>query len=100
MYAGQKLADDLKQGHGDLEERRRQKSAVPSVCNLADELHPFLNIHHTPGEVMRVRGPRNGMVGWFGAYGSAARGLGTVDEFDQDLNNCIVNSSLERPYQV
>ena len=40
------------------------------------------------------------MAGWFGAYGSATRGLGTVDELVQDLNNCIVNSSLERPYQV
>ena len=67
---------------------------------FADELHPFLNIHHTPGEGMRARGTRNGMVGWFGAYGSATRGFGTVDEWVQDLKNCIVNISLERPYQV
>lgn len=38
-----------------LEVWRRQKSAVPSVCNLADELHPFVNIHHRPVVVMRVR---------------------------------------------
>lgn len=41
---------------------------------------------------------RHGGVVW--SLRNATRGLGTVDEFIQDSNNCIVNFSLERPYQV
>ena len=40
------------------------------------------------------------MVGWFGAYGSATRGLGTVDEFVQDSNILHSKHSLKRPDQV